>query len=99
MTRLGRRDRGRGRAAYRRARELVAALGDDVFSVDGRAMEEIVGDLLRGRGLTIAVAESCTGGLLLSRLTDVRREFRLRAGRRRGIQQRAKTALAGVPPT
>jgi competence/damage-inducible protein CinA-like protein len=47
------------------------AIGDDVFSTDGRSLEEIVGDLLRSRHLTIAVAESCTGGLLLSRLTDI----------------------------
>jgi nicotinamide-nucleotide amidase len=62
-------------AAERRLREasaaLAAALGPDVFSFDGRGMEELVGSLLRGRGLTIAAAESCTGGLLMSRLTDV----------------------------
>ena len=34
-------------------------------------MPEVVGDLLRARGLTIAAAESCTGGLVLQRLTDV----------------------------
>src|SRR5207248_7480041 len=38
---------------------------------DGRPLEAVVGDLLRARGLKIAVAESCTGGLLASRLTDV----------------------------
>jgi nicotinamide-nucleotide amidase len=50
---------------------LQAALGGDVFSVDGRSMEELVGAMLRERGLTIAAAESCTGGLMMSRLTDV----------------------------
>lgn len=55
----------------RASAQLAAALGRDVFSTDGRAMEEIVGSLLRERGLTIAAAESCTGGLLMSRLTDV----------------------------
>jgi nicotinamide-nucleotide amidase len=55
----------------RAASALAEALGRDVFSTDGRAMEEIVGGLLRERGLTIAAAESCTGGLLMSRLTDV----------------------------
>ena len=49
----------------------MAALKDDVFSVDGRTMEEVVGSLLRDRGLTISAAESCTGGLLLTRLTEV----------------------------
>ncbi len=51
--------------------ELSEAIGRDVFSTDGRPMEEIVGALLLERHLTIAAAESCTGGLLLSRLTDV----------------------------
>jgi nicotinamide-nucleotide amidase len=51
--------------------ELAIALGPDVFSTDGRPMEEIVGGLLARRRWTIGVAESCTGGLLQSRLTDV----------------------------
>lgn len=50
---------------------LRAALGDSVYSVDGSPLEKVVGDLLRSAGLTVAAAESCTGGLLLSRLTDV----------------------------
>lgn len=53
------------------SRALVQALGPDVFSTDGRSMEELVGAMLRERGMTIAAAESCTGGLLMSRLTDV----------------------------
>jgi nicotinamide-nucleotide amidase len=52
-------------------RELQRTLGDDVYSVDGSALEEVVGVALRDRGLKVAVAESCTGGLLTSRLTDV----------------------------
>jgi nicotinamide-nucleotide amidase len=51
--------------------ELRTALGDAVYSVDGRPLEAVVGALLRARRATIAVAESCTGGLLASRLTDV----------------------------
>ena len=51
--------------------EVSEALGPDIFSTDGRALEEVVGDLLRERGLRIAVGESCTGGLITSRLTDV----------------------------
>jgi nicotinamide-nucleotide amidase len=51
--------------------ELQLALGDDVYSVDGSALEEVVGASLRARRLKVAVAESCTGGLLTSRLTDV----------------------------
>jgi nicotinamide-nucleotide amidase len=51
--------------------QLRGALGRSVYSVDGRALEVVVGDLLRAAGGRIAVAESCTGGLLASRLTDV----------------------------
>jgi nicotinamide-nucleotide amidase len=52
-------------------RALVAALAGSVYSVDGSPLEAVVGGLLRQRRLTIAVAESCSGGLLASRLTDV----------------------------
>jgi nicotinamide-nucleotide amidase len=65
-------DAARAKARLDRARdELHALLGDDVYSLDGRPMEAVVGSLLRDRGFTIAAAESCTGGLLTSRLTDV----------------------------
>jgi len=50
---------------------LAAALGPVVFSTDGRSLEQVVGDALRARGWRIAAAESCTGGLLMGRLTDV----------------------------
>jgi competence/damage-inducible protein CinA-like protein len=65
-------DASAGLAEIARARdELIRALGDDVYSTDGRMMPEVVGDLLRARRYRLAAAESCTGGLLLSRLTDV----------------------------
>jgi nicotinamide-nucleotide amidase len=51
--------------------ELRDVLGESLYSVDGRPLEAVVGEALRSKGLTIAVAESCTGGLLASRLTDV----------------------------
>ena len=51
--------------------ELTRELGDIVYSTDGRPLEAVVGALLRERRLTIAVAESCSGGLLASRLTDI----------------------------
>ena len=50
---------------------LAAALAPAVFSVDGRALERVVGDALAARRSRISVAESCTGGLLGGRLTDV----------------------------
>jgi nicotinamide-nucleotide amidase len=77
--------------------ELAAALGASVFSIDGRALEQVVGDLLREHTMTIAVAESCTGGLLASRLTDVPGSSGYVD---RGVvcySNEAKTDLAGVP--
>ena len=61
-----------GRQRIDAARDaLAAALGEDAFSTDGRSMEQVVGAMLAERGYWIAAAESCTGGLLTSRLTDV----------------------------
>ena len=69
---LSTRDPSAADAALARAvDEAVAAIGADAYSTDGRLLEEIVGDLLVERGLRIGVSESCTGGLITSRLTDV----------------------------
>ena len=51
--------------------KLVTALGPDLVSTDGRVLEAVVGDLLRARGWWVAFAESCTGGLATSRMTDI----------------------------
>ena len=51
--------------------ELAGVLGSCVVSTDGKFLPEIVGELLRRRRARVAIAESCTGGLIASRLTDV----------------------------
>ena len=51
--------------------EIKRVLPHDLFSTNGQSMEEVVGAMLRARGWKIALAESCTGGLATSRLTDV----------------------------
>jgi nicotinamide-nucleotide amidase len=53
------------------AARLHERLPGRIFSDDGRDLPAVVGALLLERGLTLAVAESCTGGLLSARLTDV----------------------------
>jgi nicotinamide-nucleotide amidase len=53
------------------ARALRSALGRYLFSEDERSVADLVLDLCRTRGLTLAAAESCTGGLVAARLTDV----------------------------
>ena len=78
--------------------QVVNVLGLDVFSADGRSMEHVLGDLLAERRLTISVAESCTGGLMMSRLTDVPGSSRYVD---RGVvvyRNDAKIDLLGVAP-
>ena len=55
----------------RLAGKIVEALGTAVFAVNGETMEEVVGKMLADSGKTLALAESCTGGLIGMRLTDV----------------------------
>lgn len=50
--------------------ELAGALGEHLFSTDGRSLPEVVGGLLARGGLRVAVGESCTGGLVTARLVD-----------------------------
>lgn len=52
-------------------RQLVALLGDHVFGRDDESLEQVVVRSLLERKLTLAIAESCTGGLIASRITDV----------------------------
>ena len=91
-------NRGDGEAVLDAAvRELEAVFGAAIYSTDGRPLEKVIGDMLRERQMTIAVAESCTGGLLASRLTDVPGSSDYVD---RGVVcygNRAKTELAGVP--
>lgn len=52
-------------------RKVVHLLGDIVFGRDEDTLEMVVGNLLRQSGATLALAESCTGGLISHRLTNV----------------------------
>ncbi|MCM3881930.1 MAG: competence/damage-inducible protein A [Vicinamibacterales bacterium] len=88
-----------GRCALDGAVEhVVSTLGRDLFSVDGKTMQEVVGGLLRLRGLRISAAESCTGGLVLARLTEVPGSSDYVD---RGVvvySNQSKVDLLGVPP-
>jgi len=53
------------------AERFRGALGPSIFAEDDRPVEELVLDLARERGLSLATAESCTGGLVAARLTSV----------------------------
>jgi nicotinamide-nucleotide amidase len=78
-------------------RRVVDALGEDCYGRDAESLEQAVGARLRARGLTLAVAESCTGGLVGHRLTGVAGSS---AFFERGVvvySNRAKEELLGVP--
>jgi nicotinamide-nucleotide amidase len=53
------------------AGQIEDRLGDAIFAFQGEKMEEVIGLRLTVTGFTLAVAESCTGGLVASRLTEV----------------------------
>jgi nicotinamide-nucleotide amidase len=53
------------------AGRLDEVLGEYIFSRNNETLEEVVGQSLKMRGYTLATAESCTGGLLAGRITDV----------------------------
>jgi nicotinamide-nucleotide amidase len=79
-------------------RRIAEALGDDCYGRDGESLEQAVGRRLTERGLTLAVAESCTGGLVGHRLTGVPGSS---AFFERGVvvySNRAKEELLGVSP-
>ncbi|MGH7409030.1 MAG: competence/damage-inducible protein A [Candidatus Methylomirabilales bacterium] len=80
-----------------REAQVRERLGDIVFGRDEESLEVIVGRLLLARRLTLAVAESCTGGLMGHRITNVPGSS---AYFDRGVvvySNQAKTALLGVP--
>jgi nicotinamide-nucleotide amidase len=81
-----------------REEELRAILGERVFGTDDDTLEAVVGALLAERGATLATAESCTGGLLGSRITDVAGSSRYYIGGAVCYEAQAKVTLAGVDP-
>jgi nicotinamide-nucleotide amidase len=77
---------------------LLERHGERVFSRDGRTIDEIVAALLAGPPVrTVAVAESCTGGLMAARLTERAGSSAYVLGGVTAYSNAAKVALAGVP--
>jgi nicotinamide-nucleotide amidase len=76
--------------------KIEEELGDCVFSDNGDSMEQIVGYYLQMRNATLAVAESCTGGLLAERITSVSGSSRYFVGGAVVYSNQLKTAFADV---
>ncbi|MBI2816777.1 MAG: competence/damage-inducible protein A [Acidobacteria bacterium] len=77
--------------------QLETALGKYIFSTTGESLEEVVGNLLREHGAALAVAESCTGGLLAQRITSVPGSSSYFWGGVVCYDNTAKTHCVGVP--
>lgn len=92
--------RGRPGEAEQRADALAARIreriGPYVYGEGQVTMEQVVGGLLRERGLTVATAESCTGGLITHRLTNVPGSSQYALGGVVAYANSAKMALLGV---
>jgi nicotinamide-nucleotide amidase len=88
-------------AATRRIDELAKlvaeALGEAVFTTDGETLEEVVARELTMAGATLAVAESCTGGMVSARLTNVPGSSIFFRGGVVSYSNEMKTAWVGVP--
>jgi len=82
----------------RLAGELEDELGDAVFSSAGESLEEIVGYYLQMRNAKLAVAESCTGGLIAERITSVPGSSRYFLGGAVVYSNDLKTLFADIPP-
>jgi nicotinamide-nucleotide amidase len=79
------------------AAAMRAAYPDTLFSPDGHTIDDLVAEALLEQGLTIATAESCTGGLLAGRLTDRAGSSTYVLGGLVVYSNVAKRDLAGVP--
>lgn len=79
------------------AEQIRERLGPIIYSESDETMEVVVGRLLAERGKTIAVAESCTGGLLAEKLTRVPGSSAYFLGGVVAYSNEAKTSLLGVP--
>ena len=77
---------------------IAEVLGDVVFSVDDEPIEVVVLRLLRERGLTLGTAESVTGGLIASRLTNVPGASEVFRGSIVSYASDVKFDVLGVPP-
>lgn len=78
------------------AKTIREALGAHVFGEDGATLEQVVGEALHARGETLALAESCTGGLIAKRVTDVAGASSWFLGGVVSYANEAKVNLSGV---
>jgi nicotinamide-nucleotide amidase len=76
---------------------IQATFADQLYSLTNEDLQGVVGDLLRDSGLTVAVAESCTGGLVGKRFTDTPGSSDYFLGGVVAYENHVKTEVLGVP--
>jgi nicotinamide-nucleotide amidase len=81
-----------------REAELAALFGDRLFGFDDDTLEAVLGRMLVARSATVSTAESCTGGLLASRITDIAGSSAYFLGGAVCYTADSKMFLAGVDP-
>jgi nicotinamide-nucleotide amidase len=77
---------------------IRTVLGDSIYAYNHDSMEKIVGNLLRANNLQLAVAESCTGGLICQRLTNTPGSSEYLLGGVVSYSNELKTKFLAVPP-
>ncbi|MFB3881165.1 MAG: competence/damage-inducible protein A [Armatimonadota bacterium] len=77
--------------------EIRRRLGEHCYGADDETLEAVIGGMLRAGGLTLAVAESCTGGLLGHRITNVPGSSDYFLAGLTSYSNESKTRLLGVP--
>ena len=77
--------------------QVKETLGDVVYGVDVESLEAVVSSLLRERGLTLSAAESCTGGLIAKRMTDLAGASNVFRGGVVSYTNEVKAGVLGVP--
>lgn len=97
LTATGSEEEARAHLAERE-REVREIVGDRIYGTGSETLEGVVGKLLLDRGATVATAESCTGGLLSSRITDVSGSSSYFLGGVVVYTRDAKLFLVGVDP-
>jgi nicotinamide-nucleotide amidase len=78
--------------------EIRQLVGDRFYGVDDDKLESVVGRMLASRGETVATAESCTGGLLASRITDVSGSSAYFVGGTVTYSRESKLFMLGIDP-
>lgn len=78
--------------------KVRGVLGDIIYGMDVNSIEQVVFELLKEKNMTLSTAESCTGGFIAKRMTDLRGSSEVFIGGAVTYATESKTAVLGVSP-